>query len=100
MAVDAVLNKAFRKVVLDTQVRSDGRGVDVLRNIASEVDVLPVVHGSAYFQRGDTHVICTTTLGPKQDAKVVSAPVDGSGTLNRIILLLLKIYISNNYHVW
>lgn len=34
-----------------------------IRPIASNADVLPVVHGSAFFERGDTHVLCTATLG-------------------------------------
>jgi polyribonucleotide nucleotidyltransferase len=45
--------------------RSDGRTHDQLREVRCAANVLPVVHGSAYFARGDTHSLCTVTLGPK-----------------------------------
>ena len=71
MAAEAVMKKAFRHVLLSDVLvqRVDGRGLTQLRPLGSFVDVLPIVHGSSFFQRGDTHVLCTVTLGGKQDAK-------------------------------
>jgi polyribonucleotide nucleotidyltransferase len=66
MVVDAVMAKALRTVALAGQ-RVDGRSTSELRQITCNVDVLPSVHGSAFFQRGDTHVLCTTTLGKDFD---------------------------------
>ena len=76
MAADGVMSRAFRQVVLEGG-RADGRGVRELRNIVCSPDVLPVVHGSCFFQRGDTHVLCTATLGSKNDAKTFK-PINGA----------------------
>lgn len=90
MAVDAMMHQAFRDVLLCKHVpaedtaahaairRSDGRGVDEVRRVSSAVEVLPSVHGSAYFARGDTHVLSTVTLGSLHDAKEI-LPIDGKG---------------------
>ncbi len=51
--------------------RSDGRGANTLRPIACEVDVLPRVHGSAVFQRGETQALITVTLGTSRDEQRV-----------------------------
>ena len=56
--------KAYRKTVLERGVRSDGRDAKSLRPISCEVGVLPMVHGSAIFERGDTQGLVITTLGP------------------------------------
>lgn len=66
MAADAVMSKAFRSVVFEGS-RVDGRALNELRTISAASDVLPVVHGSSFFQRGDTHVLCTVTLGSLED---------------------------------
>lgn len=77
--IDQFISTIFRNVLLGNKssiVRSDGRKVNNLRPIASEINVLPTVHGSAYFCRGDTNVLCTTTFGPLRDAMEVS-PLNG-----------------------
>ncbi len=51
--------------------RSDGRGPRDIRPIVSEVGVLPRVHGSALFQRGETQSLCVTTLGTGRDEQIV-----------------------------
>jgi polyribonucleotide nucleotidyltransferase len=56
-----------RKMVVDEQVRIDGRGTKDIRPIMCEVSCLPRVHGSGLFQRGETQAIVTTTLGTNQD---------------------------------
>jgi polyribonucleotide nucleotidyltransferase len=61
--------KAYRHTVLSRGVRADGRGEKDLRPLSAVVGVLPRVHGSASFQRGDTQNIAITTLGPTKEAQ-------------------------------
>jgi len=61
--------KAYRQNVLAKGVRADGRGEKALRPLTAGVGVLPRVHGSATFQRGDTQNIAITTLGPTKEAQ-------------------------------
>mmetsp|Transcript_252 Transcript_252/g.805 ORF Transcript_252/g.805 Transcript_252/m.805 type:complete len:907 (-) Transcript_252:118-2838(-) len=64
IAVNELVRKAFRDHIFETKVRLDGRKLDELRSIRAEVAVLSGdVHGSAIFERGDTQVLATTTLG-------------------------------------
>jgi polyribonucleotide nucleotidyltransferase len=60
---------AYRNTVLEKGVRADGRGQKDLRPLQAAVGVLPRVHGSAMFQRGDTQNIAVTTLGPTKEAQ-------------------------------
>jgi polyribonucleotide nucleotidyltransferase len=69
--------KAYRKTVLERGVRADGRGQKDLRPLQAQVGVLPRVHGSAMFQRGDTQNIALTTLGPTKDAQDLDALTGG-----------------------
>jgi polyribonucleotide nucleotidyltransferase len=69
--------KAYRHTVLTRGVRADGRDAKSLRKISSEVGVLPRVHGSALFQRGDTQSIVLTTLGPTKEAQDLDALTGG-----------------------
>lgn len=62
---------AARNLVLDERTRLDGRQLDEIRPIASEVDYLPSAHGSALFTRGETQSLTTVTLGTKQDDQIV-----------------------------
>src|ERR1700751_1039343 len=57
----------FRAEVLKAKRRPDGRAFDEIRNITSEVGLLPRVHGSALFTRGETQALATLTLGTKED---------------------------------
>jgi len=68
LAGDKILQKAVRDVILNFGTRCDGRGLEDVRPITCEVDVLPSVHGSSLFQRGETQTLCTVTLGPPSDA--------------------------------
>ena len=61
--------KAYRKTVLERGVRADGRNAKQVRPLTAQVGVLPRVHGSAMFQRGDTQNIAITTLGPTKEAQ-------------------------------
>ena len=58
-----------RRWLLDEQKRVDGRGIDEIRPLAAEVGVLPRVHGSGIFTRGQTQVMTIATLGPVSDAQ-------------------------------
>ena len=61
-AIRAVTKKVVRDRVLRDKVRIDGRGVSDIRTLSAEVDVLPRVHGSALFERGETQILGVTTL--------------------------------------
>jgi len=64
---------AVRNMVLDTRSRLDGRALDQIRPIWSEVDYLPSAHGSAIFTRGETQSLTTTTLGTKLDEQLIDS---------------------------
>jgi polyribonucleotide nucleotidyltransferase len=70
--------KVLRDEVLERGVRLDGRKFDEIRGIWSEVGVLPRVHGSAVFTRGETQALVTATLGTADDQQKVET-VDGDG---------------------
>ncbi|TDE17747.1 polyribonucleotide nucleotidyltransferase [Dyadobacter psychrotolerans] len=67
--------EASRRLVLDERVRLDGRRLDQVREIASEVDFLPNAHGSALFTRGETQSLTTVTLGTKNDEQIIDTPL-------------------------
>ena len=77
----ALLNDLFegleadvvRGQILDTGVRIDGRDVKTVRPIEAVVGVLPRVHGSALFTRGETQALCVATLGTGQDEQLIDA---------------------------
>ncbi len=77
--------KAYRKNVLEKGVRADGRDAKTLRALHSEVGVLPRVHGSATFQRGDTQNIAIVTLGPTKEAQDMDG-LTGGATSKSFIL--------------
>ena len=60
-----------RRWLLDEGKRVDGRGINDIRPLAAEVGVLPRVHGSGIFTRGQTQVLTITTLGPVSDAQIL-----------------------------
>ena len=73
--IDECLYKTQKYVVrrwlLDEQKRVDGRGMDEMRPLASEVGILPRVHGSGLFTRGQTQVLTVTTLGLVSDQQIM-----------------------------
>ena len=73
-----VQRDSMRRSVLDTGKRMDGRVTDEIRPIWCEVDTLPMPHGSAIFQRGETMSLSTCTLGTKMDEKMVDNVLDKS----------------------
>ena len=66
---------AVRNMVLNERVRLDGRGLADIRPIWSEVNYLPMAHGSAIFTRGETQSLTTVTLGTKRDAQMIDTPL-------------------------
>ncbi|HIS70028.1 MAG TPA: polyribonucleotide nucleotidyltransferase [Candidatus Gallacutalibacter stercoravium] len=63
--------KVVRRWLLDEQKRVDGRGMDEMRPLAAEVGLLPRVHGSGLFTRGQTQVFTVATLGPVSDQQIL-----------------------------
>jgi len=70
-----VEKKAVRNVVLNERIRLDGRKLDEIRPIWSEIDYLPAAHGSAIFTRGETQSLVTVTLGTKLDEQMIDGVV-------------------------
>jgi polyribonucleotide nucleotidyltransferase len=62
-----------RRNILDTGIRIDGRTVDKVRQIVSEVGVLPRAHGSSLFTRGETQALVVATLGTGDDEQLIDA---------------------------
>ena len=70
-AVYQYQKKVVRKMILKAHKRPDGRAIDQIRPLAAEVDLLPRVHGSAMFTRGQTQICTVTTLAPLSEAQKV-----------------------------
>lgn len=60
---DKTIKQMVRQAIIDEKKRPDGRKLDEVREITSEVGILPRTHGSAIFKRGDTQVLSVATLG-------------------------------------
>ena len=75
---DDVLRDAMRRCILDEGLRLDGRATTDIRPIWCEVSALPMPHGSAIFQRGETMSLSTCTLGTKMDEKLIDGVLEKS----------------------
>ena len=62
-----------RRLITEEKIRPDGRKVDEIRPLDAQVGLLPRVHGSAMFTRGQTQVISTCTLGIKDDEQIIES---------------------------
>ncbi len=93
-AFHKLVEKKIRSKILDEAKRMDGRGADDLRPISAEIGVLPRVHGSSLFARGETQALVTITLGAGGDAQEIE-PVT-SGPLKKPFMLH---YYFPNYSV-
>ncbi len=82
---DHLKERIFRDQMLKDHRRPDGRRFDEIRNIESEVGVLPRTHGSALFTRGETQALVTATLGTKDDEQRIEM-FDISETSKRFML--------------
>ena len=63
--------KTVRKMILKDHKRPDGRAIDQIRHLASEVDIIPRVHGSAMFTRGQTQICDVVTLAPLSEVQKI-----------------------------
>lgn len=68
---DKVKKETIREIVLSEHVRLDGRKLDEVRSIWTEIDYLPSAHGSAIFTRGETQSLTSCTLGTKLDQVMI-----------------------------
>ena len=81
-AVYQYLKKVVRKMILKDHKRPDGRAIEEIRPLAAEIDLIPRVHGSAMFTRGQTQICTITTLAPLSEAQKVDG-LDESETSKR-----------------
>ena len=63
MVISDIEYKLFRSIVVKEKIRADGRKMDEIRKISTDIDLLPRTHGSALFTRGETQSLSVTTLG-------------------------------------
>ncbi len=69
--VSDIVKDEVRRAISQDKVRPDGRKPDEIRPLASEIDLLPRVHGSALFTRGQTQVLSVTTLGAMNEVQII-----------------------------
>ena len=65
--LDKLKSNVFRKITLENKSRVDGRKFDEIRDLSGSVDIIPKVHGSGMFTRGETQVLSLVTLGSARD---------------------------------
>ena len=75
---NVVRDEVRRQITMDKK-RLDGRKVDEIRSLTSEIDLLPVVHGSALFTRGETQVMTIVTLGALGENQIIDGITDEEG---------------------
>ncbi|MDR1928584.1 MAG: polyribonucleotide nucleotidyltransferase [Endomicrobium sp.] len=73
---ERVFSRLMREFILNKKIRMDGRELKEVRSIACEIDVLPRVHGSSLFTRGQTQVLATVTLGTPCDMQTMDELTD------------------------
>lgn len=83
-AVYQYQKKTVRKMILKDHKRPDGRAIDQIRPLSAEVDIIPRVHGSAMFTRGQTQICDIVTLAPLSEAQKVDG-LDDNVTTKRYI---------------
>lgn len=66
----------IRRMVLDEEIRLDGRKLDEVRSIWTEIEYLPAAHGSSIFTRGETQALASLTLGSKLDEQMVDTALE------------------------
>ena len=75
MVMSDIEYELFRNIVVKEGIRADGRAMDEIRPLSTDIDLLPRVHGSALFTRGQTQSLSTTTLGALNEHQII----DGLG---------------------
>ncbi len=71
MVVSDVEYELFRNIVVKEHIRSDGRKMDEIRKLSTDIDILPRTHGSALFTRGETQSLSVTTLGALNEHQII-----------------------------
>lgn len=84
--IRGIEKKTMRRTILDKGVRADGRGLDDIREITSEVSVLPRTHGSALFTRGQTQALAVVTLGTQRDEQRIDS-IDSMEEIKKSFML-------------
>ena len=74
--LEKLVAQEVRRLITEEKIRPDGRKVDEIRPLNAQIDLLPRVHGSAMFTRGQTQVISITTLGPLSDVQIIDNLTD------------------------
>lgn len=74
--LDESLNQVFKAGILEKNIRPDGRSLNQIRELSSEIDILPRVHGSALFNRGATQTLSILTLGSPGEAQIIDEMKD------------------------
>ncbi|MDA0329794.1 MAG: polyribonucleotide nucleotidyltransferase [Gemmatimonadetes bacterium] len=82
----SIEKKTMRRQILDKGERADGRGLDDIRQITSEVGVLPRTHGSALFTRGQTQALAVVTLGTSRDEQRIDS-IDSREEITKSFML-------------
>ena len=82
-AFDDYFRTVTRRLILEKHYRQDGRGIFDLRPLSAEVAVLPVVHGSSLFSRGETQAMVIATLGNEKDSLMSDNITNGEGFTNK-----------------
>ncbi len=71
MVVSNIEYELFRSIVVKEHIRSDGRKMDEIRKLSTDIDILPRTHGSALFTRGETQSLSVTTLGALNEHQII-----------------------------
>ena len=71
MVISDIEYKLFRSIVVKEKIRADGRKMDEIRKISTDIDLLPRTHGSALFTRGETQSLSVTTLGALNEHQII-----------------------------
>ena len=77
--LEAIEYEEIRRLITEEKIRPDGRKVDEIRPLNSQVDILPRTHGSALFTRGQTQVLSVTTLGSIGEYQILDGLSDEEG---------------------
>ncbi|XOS86706.1 MAG: polyribonucleotide nucleotidyltransferase [Candidatus Karelsulcia muelleri] len=85
---DEIKKEIIKNILFKENIRLDGRSLDDIRNLCSQVDCLPGVHGSAIFTRGETQALSTVTLGSSLDVKKID---------NAILRAKQRFYLHYNF---
>ncbi len=85
LAIEKLTKKIIRTHILDKEERVDQRKLNITRPVSAQVGVLPRTHGSALFNRGETQVLTTVTLGSSGDAQILDGMEDFEETTKRYI---------------